>query len=179
MSKSRKLTVEQVPVRLDLADLAPSLRRGQRSWSSTWVDQDHELHARLDLAFVDDEARVVVTTPDAKITQVIELDFTQSRFGSRRWWLCPACGRRARILYLLPRQETLRDRTCAGLSYRSRQRSGSKIWKAVGAPHARLEAARVRAQRWPLSRKRRAAVTRAEGEFLDAVSGLEADRLVL
>jgi hypothetical protein len=39
--------------------------------------------------------------------------------GSRWWWRCPACSRRAEALYLPSDRDGLACRTCCGLTYRS------------------------------------------------------------
>ena len=53
---------------------------------------------------------------------VVHLVTTRPRFGGLRWWfLCPWCRRRARILYLSPRNGRFECRLCCGLTYRSAQ----------------------------------------------------------
>jgi len=53
--------------------------------------------------------------------EYIRLDYTKVHFGGRRvWFVCPACGRRAAILYLRPTKGHI-CRTCADLAYPSSQ----------------------------------------------------------
>lgn len=43
--------------------------------------------------------------------------------GTRFWWECPLCQRRAGVLYRHPVSEILGCRTCLGLDYRSHRYS--------------------------------------------------------
>lgn len=58
------------------------------------------------------------------VTAVVALDRTAPFFGGVRWWfVCPACGRRAAILYARLGREEFLCRRCHGLTYRSSQDS--------------------------------------------------------
>jgi hypothetical protein len=48
---------------------------------------------------------------------------TAQRLGSRRWWSCPSCGRRARIIYLASGSDEMGCRVCGGLVHRSAARA--------------------------------------------------------
>lgn len=56
----------------------------------------------------------------------LELARVRSAFGgSRAFWLCPICGRRARFLYRKDRRFVCRE--CAKLNYQSQQRTKDSI----------------------------------------------------
>lgn len=56
----------------------------------------------------------------------LELARVRSGFGgSRAFWLCPICGKRARFLYFKDRRFVCRE--CAKLNYRSQQRTRDSI----------------------------------------------------
>lgn len=58
------------------------------------------------------------------VTSVVALDRTAPFFGGSRWWfVCPACGRRAAILYACFGREEFLCRRCHGLTYQSCQDS--------------------------------------------------------
>lgn len=58
------------------------------------------------------------------VNSVVALDKTSPFFGGVRWWfLCPACGRRAAILYARFGREEFLCRHCHGLTYQSSQDS--------------------------------------------------------
>lgn len=44
---------------------------------------------------------------------------TTQRVGSRRWWSCPSCARRTRIVYVTPGASGMCCRICGGLVHRS------------------------------------------------------------
>jgi len=53
-------------------------------------------------------------------TEMINLVPTRPYYGGKRWWfICPACGGRARKLFLPPGGSSFRCRPCYGLTYRS------------------------------------------------------------
>lgn len=59
-------------------------------------------------------------------TEGYQLLLTKSKTGysgSRFWWVCPSCQRRAGVLYRHPVSEILGCRTCLGLDYRSHRYS--------------------------------------------------------
>lgn len=67
---------------------------------------------------------------------------TAQRIGSRRWWACPGCGRRARILYSMDFVE-VGCRLCLGLWHRSAVDHGGRgrtkpAQRGVGDDVARL-----------------------------------------
>lgn len=58
------------------------------------------------------------------VTSIVALDRTTPFFGGSRWWfVCPTCGRRAAILYARLGREEFLCRRCHGLTYRSCQNS--------------------------------------------------------
>ena len=54
-----------------------------------------------------------------QIRAVVPTVTTEQRVGTRRWWACPMCGRRAKIVYLVPGTDELSCRLCGGLIHRS------------------------------------------------------------
>ena len=71
----------------------------------------------------------VQITPGSRPT-IIVIPFTitpQHLGGERRWFTCPACGRRAAKLYAPPGQASFACRKCWSLSYDSAQLHRSKI----------------------------------------------------
>ena len=57
---------------------------------------------------------------------ILELDRIHNHFGgSRAYWLCPRCGRRARYLYFKGRGFVCRN--CAKLNYRCQQRTKDSV----------------------------------------------------
>ncbi|MGB2820949.1 MAG: hypothetical protein WBF17_08210, partial [Phycisphaerae bacterium] len=57
-----------------------------------------------------------------RVTEDIALTITPTSFGGRRdWFLCPACRRRAGVLYLPEGERLFACRLCHGLCYRSQQ----------------------------------------------------------
>lgn len=69
---------------------------------------------------------VELSYPGSRWRDTLELARMQSGFGgSRAFWLCPICGRRARFLYFKGRGFVCRG--CAALNYRSQQRTRDSI----------------------------------------------------
>lgn len=64
--------------------------------------------------------------PGSRWRDTLELVCVRSGFGgSRVFWLCPVCGRRARFLYF--RGRGFQCRECARLNYRSQQRTRNSV----------------------------------------------------
>lgn len=69
---------------------------------------------------------VELSYPGSQWRDALELSRVRSGFGgSRAFWLCPACGRRARFLYF--KGQGFQCRECARLNYRSQQRTRDSI----------------------------------------------------
>lgn len=83
---------------------------------------------------------------------------TRPFFGGRRWWaLCPACGRRARILYRPHGSRLFACRLCCRLTYTSRQAHRLRFWEGFARPARVLdEFHRARRTRRPSKRLLRA-----------------------
>jgi len=47
--------------------------------------------------------------------------------GVRQWWICPACARRAKKLYLYPRSAAWKCRLCHGLCHDSQREMPAKL----------------------------------------------------
>jgi len=57
--------------------------------------------------------------------QKVELDITETGFaGTRHWFRCPICQKRAGILFVHPLSHKVGCRTCLDLEYRSRRYKG-------------------------------------------------------
>lgn len=66
--------------------------------------------------------RVELSYPGSRWRDALELTRVRSGFGgSRAFWLCPFCGRRARFLYFKERGFACRE--CVGLNYHTQQRT--------------------------------------------------------
>ena len=69
---------------------------------------------------------VKLSSPGGRWRDTLELGRVPSGFGgTRAFWLCPRCGRRARYLYLGDRGFVCRE--CAKLNYRSQQHTGDSM----------------------------------------------------
>lgn len=69
---------------------------------------------------------VELSYPRSRWRNTLELARVRSGFGgSRAFWLCPICGRRARFLYFKDRRFVCRE--CAKLNYQSQQRTRDSI----------------------------------------------------
>lgn len=69
---------------------------------------------------------VELSYPGSRWRDTLELARVRSGFGgSRAFWLCPICGRRARFLYFKGRGFVCRE--CVKLNYRSQQRTRDSI----------------------------------------------------
>lgn len=75
-------------------------------------------------SFVRLQYRVGVNGVGRHVDQRVSLNSTMlSSGGSRAWYSCPACGRRAGVLHLPPGEKFFACRACHDLSYRSRWRA--------------------------------------------------------
>ena len=111
--------------RLDVADL----------WRAGWMvpgqtaggrlAQDGSVDARVDLSGqVLPQVRLTDFRTGYERAQVIRLTSTRSAIGTARWWLvCPATGRRVRVLYRLPGQEQFAGRRSLGITYLSQRQT--------------------------------------------------------
>jgi len=71
-------------------------------------------------SFVRLQYRVEVNGTGHHVDQRVSLSKTLlSSGGSRAWYSCPACDRRAGVLHLPPGEKFFACRSCHGLSYRS------------------------------------------------------------
>lgn len=69
---------------------------------------------------------VELSYPGSRWRDTLELARVRSGYGgSRAFWLCPICGRRARFLYF--KRQGFVCRECARLNYRSQQRTRSSL----------------------------------------------------
>ena len=69
------------------------------------------------------------------VRQEILIEETTPFFGGRRrWFSCPGCGRRVRILYIPKDGNMLRCRHCHGLTYRSVQTHDKRVDELVRNP---------------------------------------------
>jgi hypothetical protein len=91
-------------------------------------------------------------------TGIVLLTATRPHLGGRRWWFtCPGerdgepCGRRVRVLYMLPGDQQPGCRLCLRLTYASRQRHRAFGWEQCERPLQR----NGRLMRDLLSRSRR------------------------
>jgi len=83
-------------------------------------DRYTEYHGQTEREFVE------LTYPWGRWRATLELSFVPAGFGGRRaFWLCPRCGKRVRYLYFKAPGFVCRD--CAGLNYRSQQRTKSSL----------------------------------------------------
>ena len=81
---------------------------------------------KIDIAFGESPPRVRLFYEIERIPfrVEVELESTKPHFGGKQWyWSCPTCGRRSRILYLVPGGVQLACRCCHDLTYRSCQES--------------------------------------------------------
>jgi hypothetical protein len=76
-------------------------------------------------------------------TQRVEMVSTQGNLGGRlRWFLCPACGRRAAKLYLPSESPVFLCRQCHGLGYRQQL-----LREFRNAPNEREDLTRLKKRR--------------------------------
>lgn len=74
----------------------------------------------------EERENVELSYPGSRWSCTLELARIPSGFGgSRAFWICPCCGRRARYLYFKDRDFVCRS--CAKLNYRSQQRTKSSL----------------------------------------------------
>lgn len=110
---------------LDLADVGPGDRARVEltAAGARWTWRPRSPRALPDGP--EHAARVVdVRLDDDGPALTVPLSWARVGYGWRPFWRCPACARRARILYAAPRQiigaaPRWTCRTCAGLAYQS------------------------------------------------------------
>lgn len=126
-----------------LAQVRRAVRTGDvewTSWSVSWTrDGALAFAARLSLCAtpsgpgVSLEYEVGPTTATSTVSATVALGVSRSAFGGvRPWFLCPACGRRVRFLYLV--REVFRCRACHDLTFdsrRSHRNAGGELALAV------------------------------------------------
>jgi len=85
---------------------------------------------------------------------LVQLSATACNFGGERWWfICPLtvggrpCRRRCRILYLPWNGRYFGCRECYGLSYDSRQMSGSKGYEGFLRPYKMMQQAEAQLEK--------------------------------
>jgi hypothetical protein len=128
MTLRKRDTVEDI-LSLDLAELRRqgSLDHGANSaWFSwTWTRGARRRTARLWLD--DDELEIEMEGAH----EVVDLTWTEAGWGGqRRWFSCPACGQRCRVIYRLNRR--WRCRCCCALTYPSQYEDESdRIYRQV------------------------------------------------
>lgn len=54
-----------------------------------------------------------------EVRAAVPVVLTAQRIGARRWWSCPSCARRTKVIYLAPGADALGCRVCRGLVHRS------------------------------------------------------------
>lgn len=114
------------------------IRRWQRedllksgfSFSWHWWNDKEKITASLGVKIQENHIVLSYFAND-EIRTAIGLDETKTNYGSRKWFLCPACGKRVAILYM--KGEYYKCRACHNLNYRSSQLSGD-----VGYYHYQL-----------------------------------------
>jgi hypothetical protein len=153
-----KQTVEE-SLALDILELDRQgfLRSGERVSYQWWLGE-HEAGSigwevrgkRLFLAY--DLRMGSGPDPTTHYDYPVELTYTATSFGGRRvWFLCPSCGRRARLLYLPPGATHFLCRRCHHLTYESRLRRPS-AWER---DMAQLRAFRTEPENPPAAASRR------------------------
>ncbi len=108
-----------------------------RSWSMRWTNQNGDLTASIGCASTGGGVLVFYRSRGEDLSYKLPVELTPCNYGgSRPWFLCPAtgCGRRSRFLHEAGRYYVCR--TCAGLTYASRQasRNPSKLARLYGVP---------------------------------------------
>ena len=99
------------------------------SWSSS---RGNHCSIRLDV-YPPDRLRLRYTSTNRTTKEETNLDYnvyvesTPCNYGGQRWWfLCPACHRRCRVLYLAPGSVYFACRICHNLTYTSQQEGRNK-----------------------------------------------------
>ncbi len=113
---------------LDMADLTPYEARIGKAESVSWTGTKSEIAtiACRDSLRVLYKSTCTITGEKVKHSYSIRVERTPCHYGGvRHWFLCPRCGRRARILYLAngarPADCVFGCRICLGLTYHKRQ----------------------------------------------------------
>lgn len=98
---------------------------GESCWILASRD-GHSLPLRCDRYSLAGREVVELSYPGSRWRATLELSRVRSGFGgTRAFWLCPRCGRRARFLYF--QGQDFQCRECAQLNYRSQQRTKSSL----------------------------------------------------
>lgn len=111
---------------LDTSTFRDNWQLGQRHTSGRLIWGQSHSSASYTLARGTREAALRLTyfCDSRRNDDTILLVPTRPHFGGRRWWfICPACGGRARKLFLPPSRPNFRCRRCHRLTYRSCQES--------------------------------------------------------
>jgi hypothetical protein len=67
-----------------------------------------------------------------QVKSLVDITKTPCHFGGFRvWFICPTCNKKVAVLYHPPYRTFCKCRSCHGLSYESRQLSGSGIWELI------------------------------------------------
>jgi hypothetical protein len=97
-------------------------------------------HAGAEMPLVCFACAVETTGERHELRAAVPVVTTRQRIGSRRWWSCPSCRRRVRIIYLAPGEDGLGCRVCRRLVHRSaaehayrKMRRGSTDLQTTGA----------------------------------------------
>jgi len=88
------------------------------TWSRGWSASS------VAVSLIDfDNARIISRSPNGRpFSEPVALERTACNYGGARpWWLCPDCGRRCALLYLVG--ERFRCRCCGELTYTTSQSS--------------------------------------------------------
>ena len=108
---------------------------GDISWTSAWGKK-----AKIGfLVWPDGPMQLVYKVTDADGREFaydykVSLDTTPCNYGGhRRWFLCPSCQRRSRILYMPPNSRLFACRVCHNLTYRSQQEGTSPCGRVIQA----------------------------------------------
>ncbi|PWA12090.1 hypothetical protein DCC39_07520 [Pueribacillus theae] len=108
----------------------------------TWSNEKGEETGSISLIVKKDYIILAYKVNDEPIRTNVYLDSTKTGYGLRKWFLCPACNKRAAILYL--KGKYFACRSCHELNYRSSQLSGDmgyyhdqlrKLCKRLGAEY--------------------------------------------
>lgn len=97
----------------DLGDVAGTVSVAENSMAFA-VEHGRAMGSLVRLScVVEDEGK------RRQVRAVVPTVTTRQRIGTRRWWACPRCGRRTKILYLPPGGVEMGCRVCGGLIHRS------------------------------------------------------------
>ncbi len=121
-------------------DIAKLYRKGllrpntTASCTSTW-SSGSSISFELHTGATDGYAKMLYSYKGGSMHYPVQIATTVPRFGGLRWWwLCPWCHRRARYLYLNPRNGRFECRLCCGLTYRSAQEHNKTLDRYMKLP---------------------------------------------